>query len=79
MAPDNSKPELSDDNQIVFYHNCKLCFDELPVGESLATYARYNTGWTQRGLQVWCVRHNANILNIDFEGCKHPAITSRKG
>ena len=36
-----------------------------------------DAGFTPMGLQVWCRRHNANVLHVDFEGNKHPATTSR--
>lgn len=35
-------------------------------------YARLNVGFTPVGLQVWCVRHDCNVLHVDFEGYKHP-------
>lgn len=31
--------------------------------------------FTDVGLQVWCLRHNCNVIHIDFEGRKHPAST----
>jgi len=76
MADD--KPPLSADNQIELYFNCGQCFKELPEGMSMAEFGHYHVGWTKRGLQVWCARHDINICNIDFEGAQHPAITSRK-
>lgn len=79
----SEKPPISADNQIEMYLHCGLCgreyFDE-GKGEGLspAEYSRLSVGWTARGLQVWCNRHEANVCNLDFEGHKHPAITSRK-
>ncbi len=39
-------------------------------------YARLDVGWTPCGIQVWCRRHEANVLSIDFEGVRHPATTA---
>ncbi len=63
------------DNEIRMYLHCAECLDELPVGESPKSWARLNVGWTVLGIQVWCVRHEKNVLHVDFEGQKHPANT----
>lgn len=57
-------------NNIVRYTHCKMCCNELPAGQSMREYARLNVGWTQRGLQFWCERHDTNVLEIDFKGNK---------
>ena len=31
-------------------------------------YGRLEAGFTDRGLQVWCVRHDLNVVHIDFKG-----------
>lgn len=72
------KPEISSDNQIGMYTHCSLCLQEKPAHKSPQEWARLEVGTTPRGIQVWCSRHNCNVLNIDFEGQKHPAITARK-
>ena len=52
--------------------------DPSTVGQSMATWARLAVGWTPIGLQVWCERHQSNVIHIDFEGRTHPAnITAR--
>jgi hypothetical protein len=45
------------------------------VGAELSPeqYACLAVGWTEFGLQVWCARHDANVIHLDFEGQKHPA------
>jgi hypothetical protein len=63
--------------QIEAYMHCGMCLKELPSGESPESYARLSVGWTRRGLQVWCVRHEVNVLHVDFEGQKHKANTTR--
>jgi hypothetical protein len=70
--------QISSKNKILSYHHCSLCLAELPRDESPASYARYQTGFTKIGLQVWCNRHEVNIMHIDFEGQTHPANTSRR-
>lgn len=70
-----STPE---DNNITAYLHCGLCLKELPQGVSPKDWARTSVGWTREGLQVWCIRHEVNILHVNFEGVKHPATTSRK-
>lgn len=36
-------------------------------------WVRYNVGFTEIGLQIWCRRHEVNVAHIDFQGEKHPA------
>lgn len=59
--------------EIVAYIHCRRCINELPATESPASWARLGIGWTPIGLQVWCERHDCNVLHIDFEGHQHPA------
>lgn len=74
---DKGKPEIGPENQVQLYLHCRLCIKELPKGESPSSYSRTQAGWTARGLQVWCARHDVNVLNIDFEGQQHPACLDR--
>lgn len=63
------------------YIHCALCFSELDTGEINASpkeYQRIQAGWSIEGLQIWCTRHQTNIIHIDFEGVKHPANTTRE-
>jgi hypothetical protein len=66
---------IETDNVIQMYFHCRECVAELPAGESPADYQRIQAGWTARGFQVWCRRHELNIMHVDFEGQKHPAAT----
>jgi hypothetical protein len=68
----------SNENEIVAFQHCAKCLAELPPGTSPREWARFEFGWTMRGLQVWCVRHECNVLHIDFEGHKHPANATAK-
>lgn len=78
------KPELDNSNQITAYLHCGLCLVEYKDPEnneearnaSPAEFSRTQAGWTPRGLQIWCWRHNVNVTNIDFEGQQHPADTT---
>lgn len=66
-------------NGIKAYLHCGLCLDELMASKELSSkysprdYQRIQAGWTREGIQIWCVRHEVNILHIDFEGIKHRA------
>ena len=64
---------LSCKNKIQMFLHCGLCLSEKPNGVSPKDYARLAVGWTKDGLQVWCNRHNVNVMHVDFEGVKHPA------
>lgn len=76
--------DIPNTNEIVSYLHCSLCLRDFKnnaattFGESPASYQRIEVGFTPIGLQVWCRRHDKNIVHIDFEGQKHPANTTRK-
>ncbi len=70
--------DLSTDNSIVSFMHCSRCLDEIPEGVSPREWAQLEAGWTNPGFQVWCKRHELNILHVDFEGVKHPATTHIK-
>jgi len=56
------------------YFHCKECLNELPYDTSARDYQLLEIGWTGKGLQVWCNRHDRNIIHINFEGQKHPTV-----
>jgi hypothetical protein len=60
--------EIEYDNQIVRFIHCKKCLDERPPTVSPREYVQLEVGFTAPGLQVWCKRHEVNVMNIDFEG-----------
>jgi hypothetical protein len=84
-SPTTERRGPSNANEITAYLHCRLCLDEMTLDEVTQTdepmspqdYQRVQVGYTRRGLQVWCVRHEVNVLHIDFEGHRHPANTSR--
>jgi hypothetical protein len=72
---------IGNDNQIGTYLHCAMCIDDMraqKIDMSPAEFQKLEVGWTPKGLQVWCRRHDVNILHVDFEGHKHPANVTRK-
>jgi hypothetical protein len=57
-------------NRIFQYMHCARCLREMPAGVSPRTWSQLECGWTQEGLQVWCKRHNLNVVDLDFLGQK---------
>ena len=70
---DKLRRKISHNNKILQYLHCKMCLTSKPLGVSMAEWGGYEVGWTKLGLQVWCKKHNANILHIDFQKQQHPA------
>ena len=60
-------------NSIIAYLHCPKCMAQMPRKTSPAKYARFELGLTELGFQVRCVRHQCNVVHIDFEGMIHPA------
>ncbi|MDP2662049.1 MAG: hypothetical protein Q8R28_15095 [Dehalococcoidia bacterium] len=69
---------ISVDYEIGAFLHCALCMTEKPPGVSPREYAQLEAGWTTLGFQVWCKRHEVNVLHVDFEGQKHLANTNRR-
>jgi len=63
-------PEKQPGNFIGSFFHCKECIEEKPGDVSPRDWIRNEVGWTVKGLQVWCVRHEKNIINLDFKGQK---------
>lgn len=72
MAEETSRP-IPVTKQIAAFMHCGRCLNELPAGVSPREWASLEVGWTEHGLQVWCKRHEINVVHIDFQGAKHPA------
>ena len=53
-------------NGITAYFHCSQCLAECPSYMSAAEFARLAFGQTPYGVQVWCVRHNANVYHLDL-------------
>jgi len=61
---------------ITGYIACSKCADEASRADppvSLQDYARLDAGFTDFGLQLWCRRHQVNVVHIDFKGNRLPA------
>jgi hypothetical protein len=65
--------DIPSTKEIKLFFHCRLCLSEKPDGVSAQSYSQIEAGWTELGLQVWCKRHNVNVVHIDFEGQQHPA------
>lgn len=57
-------------NEIGAFFHCKVCLEDKPADISPRYWAKLEVGWTQDGLQVWCSRHEKNVINLDFKGQK---------
>jgi len=53
-----------------FFH-CSKCLNELPDKTSPEQYARLSFGETPHGFQLWCVRHEKVVLDIDLRTYIH--------
>jgi hypothetical protein len=66
--------EIPNTNEIGMYLHCGLCLEEIKNGtaedgeNSPKHYARLEIGYTALGIQVWCVRHDCNVIHVDFDG-----------
>jgi len=66
------------ENKILGYWNCMLCLEDLPEGVSADEYQDVTAGFTSKGMQVWCKRHDCNIIFLDFEDHVIVGDTSRE-
>lgn len=73
----NGRGPILATNEIKLFLHCARCLAERPENRSPRDWAQLEVGWTELGLQVWCKRHELNVLHVDFEGMKHPANTER--
>lgn len=44
---------------------CSACYQEMPGNVAPAEWARLNVGFTETGIQIWCVRHQLNVADIN--------------
>lgn len=62
---------MAERNQPAFFFHCRRCLNEMPVGESAATWARLEVGiLADHRFQVWCVRHDCLVYE-DEEITEH--------
>lgn len=58
-------------NDIVSYIHCRDCIRDLTNSEyngavSPAEFADFEVGFTPTGVQVWCRRHDKNVIKFDL-------------
>lgn len=70
---------IPNSNEILSFFHCGQCIAEKPANVSPREWVRFEAGFTKLGIQIWCVRHECNVLHVDFEGLKHPANTTARG
>lgn len=66
-------------NSIIQYLHCGQCIKDIKekvIPLSPQQYAKTEVGFSELGIQIWCLRHNLNIAHIDFGGQKLRANTS---
>lgn len=74
----------SNENEGIMYIQCALCLEEVMEianekgSASPREYQRISVSYTPRGFQVWCNRHDCNVMHVDFQGATHPANLTRK-
>jgi hypothetical protein len=67
--PENVGGERTE-NEIGRYFHCAECLREKPDDQSPGEWARLAVGFTNAGVQVWCTRHDRNVVHLDFLGQK---------
>ena len=57
-------------NKILWFYHCKQCLEEVMLLPDVSPreYVNVEIGPTKEGLQIWCVRHEANVMDVDFQG-----------
>lgn len=55
-------------NSIGGFFHCKKCIEQFPG--STPYRQDIEVGWTKKVVQVWCRRHDINLVHIDFRGQK---------
>ncbi len=72
-----NSPVIAVPNEIVTYFHCSRCRKEMEEG-TLEEFPNYEVGYTKIGIQVWCPRHEINLIHLNFGGHKFPAMLSSK-
>ena len=63
---------IPSENSIKLYFHCTKCLEEMPANTTPHDWSQLEIGYTVLGIQVWCKRHECNVVHVDFEGVKHP-------
>jgi hypothetical protein len=67
IIEDPGKPD-EEGSYIKQYFHCKTCMPKKPKTKSPSQWARLAVGFTAKGLEVWCIRCQKSIINLDFQG-----------
>lgn len=57
---------MKKDNISLYFH-CRDCFKDKPKNTSMEEYSRLSVGRTDEGIQVWCRRHDKQVLHLGFD------------
>lgn len=52
-------------NEIIDYIHCDKCNNENKE-DSPQDFSQYDIGFTEKGIQAWCRRHDCNIIHIEY-------------
>ena len=58
------------ENKIFSFYHSKKCLEEKGDYISARDYASFEFGATEKGFQLWCTRHEENVLALDLLGQK---------
>ena len=58
------------ENRIFSFYHCRKCLEEKGNYISARDYASFEFGATEKGFQLWCTRHEENVLALDLLGQK---------
>ena len=58
------------ENRIFSFYHCRKCLEEKGNYISALYYASFEFGATEKGFQLWCTRHEENVLALDLLGQK---------
>jgi hypothetical protein len=82
---DGQPRPITSDHDICNYIHCQACLSEISefegdpaYAEIAARHSRLDIGYTHQGIQVWCRRHNCNVVNLDFQGFRPKANTTTR-
>lgn len=52
--------------EIIGFVHCGKCIQEKPKGVSPSAWAQLEVGYTKEGIQVWCRRHEINVVHLKW-------------
>lgn len=61
-------PQIPNTMEISGFWHCGKCLAEKPGDISPRDYAKLEAGLTPLGFQLWCVRHECNVVHVSFDG-----------